>query len=199
MGVKEMKIFIVIFLALVLCVNHSVAAQKLNIISVKQHTNSLEIEFVLGVTDNKDIFIVTPNPKNKLTTSYYLTFDEKNSLLEIRRNFYEYPLYITDTETQCFTLSPVKSKGIYKETIFVNYPVSLSYLSIENKIDISKVKSIRLQLGVLPFDDTLSELQNRKPFGRCVDGQEKISEGHYKGRALIEVQNILKSNIIKIN
>lgn len=200
MGIKKMKFLIITFFVLVLCVNHLVAAQELTITSVKQDAKFLEIEISLKITSDKDILIVLPNPKDKLKTSYYLTFDEKNSLLEIRRNFYEYPPYvITDVETQCFTLGQIKSKEIYKETIFVDYPISSSHLAIGNKIDISKVKSIRFQLGLLPFFESFVEIQNRKPFGCCVDGQEIISEGLYKGRTLIETQNILKSNVVKIN
>lgn len=195
-----MKFLIIIFFVLVLCVNHLIVAQELTVTNVKKHPKSLEIEIVLKITGDKDVLVVLPNPKDKFNTSYYLTFDEKNSLLEIRRNFYEYPPYvITDVETQCFTLGSMKSKEIYKETILVNYPISSSYLDIGNKIDISKVKSIRFQLGLLPFDDLLTEIQNKKPFGHCVDGQEIIPDGLYKGRTLIEVQNIVKSNVVKIN
>jgi hypothetical protein len=194
-----MRVFIMIFLVLFLWGNHLTAAQELTITNVKRHTKSLELEIVLKNTSDEDILIVMPNPQDRLKTNYYLILDEKNGMLEIRRIFYEYPPYITDMEAQCFTLSQVKSKEVYKETIFVDYPISSSYLAIDNEINVSKAKSIRFQLGLLPFDDSLAEIQNKKPFGRCVDGQEKTTEGLYKNKTLIEVQNILKSNEVRIN
>jgi hypothetical protein len=198
MGVKKMKVFIMIFFAVVLSGNYLVAAQELTITSVKKQMTSLEIEIALRNTSDNDILVVMPNPKDESKTKYYLVFDEKTHLLDIRRNFYKYPPYITDIEPQCFTLKRVKSKEIYKERMFVKYPVSSSYLPIDIEINTNETKSIRFQIGILPFDASLIELQNKKPFGHCVDGAEKILEGIYKDKTLIEVQNILKTNEIKI-
>ena len=195
-----MKVLGIILIVLAWCGNHLVLGQELSITNVKQHKKSLEIDIVLKNTSDKDVFIVMPNPRDKAKYSYYITSDERSGLLEIRRHFYIFPPeVITNVEYPCFSLDQVKSKEIYKETIFLNYPASPTYLFFDMKTDIGKFKSIRFQLGLLPFDDSLAELQNKKPFGRCVDGQEKISEGPYKDRTLIEVQNVLRSNEIKIN
>jgi hypothetical protein len=194
MGVKKMRSLSVFLFLLVWYGTNAVEGQVLRVTNIKPHLESLEVEVVLENSTNKDYLVVMPNSRDVDKTNYYITTDETNGVVEIRRHFYYFPPeVITNIEYPCFTLSPLKSKDVYRESIIVKYPISPTYLFFNMITDLGRFRSLSLQLGILPFDSSLEEIQNKKPFGRCVDGQEIIPSGVYGGQTLFEIQRIVRT------
>jgi hypothetical protein len=144
-----------------------------------------------------DILIVSSNPRHPANTSYFLAMDAKTKEVQIKRLLYAYPSYLLiEAEPQCFALTRVRKGEIYKEVVSVTYPRSQNYLAIPETIDFTSISSLRFRLGILPFDDSINDVPLRKPFGRCVDGQEGIGTGAYKGKNLIEIQRVLSTKAL---
>lgn len=175
-----------------------VTCQELTITKVRRLKSSLEFDLVLDNSGGTDLLIVAPNPLHRKVTSYYLGATDKPDVLEIRRNFYRYPPYVTDLKLQCFTLQRVKSGEIYKESISVDFPISPTYLSIPSEVNVATAKSARVFLGVLPFHTLLSEVQSRTSGGQCVDGAEIVESGAYRGKSLLDLQRLLESKVVSV-
>jgi len=195
MGVKEVRKLIIYFFVLTWGGSILVSGQMLTIANVIQNEESLEIEIVFENTTDGDLFILVQNPRSKTKTNYFLTADEKNGMLEIRRHFYFFPPeVVTGVEYPCFALNRIKSKEVYSETVLLKYPVSPTYLFFDTSTYIGKFTSFSFQLGVLPFDESVTEILDKRPFGRCVNGQEIIPDGVNRGQSLFELQRIVKAS-----
>ena len=101
---------------------------------------------------------------------------------------------------------PAKTNVFFKERGVDNtkmkhlaYPKSPNNLPIPTTIDLRSARSIRFELGVLPFDQSISEILSQMPLGNGVNGDERIVEGPYRGKTLIEVQKLLSSKSRKLD
>ena len=175
-----------------------VSAQELSVTNVKQKINALEVEVTLHNQSSQDVLVVSPASDDRTVTTYFLIPESKTKILQIRRYFYSYPANVLDAPEPCFGLVRVKAGEKYKESFSLEYPVAQSHFFTNPKIDLRTFDSIGFQIGVLPYDDFINKIPDSRPFGHCADGQDKISEGIYKDKTLLEVQNILKTNAVKI-
>ncbi len=193
-----MKKFLMIFAFLLIQKASGVFAQEVSISNAKQNPNTLEIEITFKNSSSQDVLLVSPNPKGKYETTYFLIPEDKTKLLHIRRYFFSYPSYVLDVNEPCFRLNKVKAGESYRENLSLKYPMAQTHFFTNTKIDLRTFDSISFQIGVLPYDDFINKIPDSRPFGSCADGQDKIPEGIYKGKTLLEVQNILKTNTVKI-
>ena len=193
-----MKKFLMILAFLLMQKASGVFAQEVSISSVKQNPNTLEIEITFKNSSSQDVLLVSTNPNEKYETSYFLILEDKTKLLQIRRYFFSYPSYVLDAPEPRFGLNKVKTGESYRENLSLKYPAAQTHFFTNTKIDLRTFDLISFQIGVLPYDDFINKILDSRPFGHCADGQDKISEGIYKGKTLLEVQNILKTNTVKI-
>ena len=176
------------------------SAQELNITNINQTSDTLEIEIILNNKSAADIFVVSPNPRERSKTVYFLTFDDTTKEVQIKRGLYSFPPYvIIEHDSPFFYLTRVRPGESHKEVVQLAYPRSPDNLPVPTTIDLRSARSIRFELGVLPFDQSISEILSKKPFGNGVNGDERIVEGPYRGKALIEVQKVLSSKSHKLD
>lgn len=194
-----MKKFHIIFAFLLIQNISGVFAQKLSIDNVKQKSNTLEIEITFKNSSSKDVVIVSPNPNKKYETSYFLIPEDKAKMLQIRRYFFSYPPYVLDVNEPCFSLTKIKAGESYRETLSLEYPMAQTHFFTKTKFDLRSFDSISFNIGVLPVDSFINKILDSRPFGHCAEGYDEIYDGLYKGKTLIEIQNILKTNTVKIN
>lgn len=197
MGIKKMREIIGKFMVL-LMLTTSISGQKLNITNLKQKPATLEIEAVFKNDTSQDVLIVSPNQKKSPETVYFIIPDNETKTLLIRRHFFDYSPTVLCAVTPCFGLRKVKAGEEFRETISLEFPIAESHYLINDSIDISDYNYISFQIGVLPYDNFINQIPGSRPFGNCAKGEDVITGGFYKSKTLIEVQNILKTDVIKI-
>jgi hypothetical protein len=164
---------------------------ELTISDVKKTKTTLEIVITLKNTGSKSILTVSPKISDNFKTSYFLGFDDNGKTLQIRRHFFSYPNSVLDAPEPCYALNIIEAgKGI-SEKFVLGYPLAVNSYLLGLETDISKYDKYNAQIGVLPFDDAIYKIQNRRPFGQCVEPQDRIESGIYTGKTLIEIQKIL--------
>ena len=193
-----MKKFLTVLAFLLIQKASGVFAQEVSISNVKQNPNTLEIELTFKNSSSQDVLLVSPSPTKKYETSYFLIPEEKTKLLQIRRYFFSYPSHVLGAHEPCFGLSKVKAGESYRENLSLKYPFAQTHFFLNTKIDLTTFDSISFQIGVLPDDDFINKIPDLRPFGHCAMWHDKISGGIYKGETLLELQNILKTNTVKI-
>jgi hypothetical protein len=172
----------------------SPADLELTVSDVKKTKTTLEIEITLKNKGSKGILTVSPIIADDFKTNYFLGFNDENKTLQVRRHFFSYPNYITDTPDPCYALFIVEAgKGI-REKFVLGYPMAINSYLFGLKTDISKYDKFNVQIGVLPFDDTIYRIREKRPFGQCVMPDDKIESGIYRDKTLIETQQILSAN-----
>jgi hypothetical protein len=87
----------------------------------------------------------------------------------------------------------------YKEKLTLDYPVAINIYPMDARIDISKFDFVSVQLGVLPTEIFINEIQLSRPAGRCAMADDRIPADPYKGNRLIELQNVLVSASAKLS
>lgn len=192
-----MKKILVIFAFLIVLSTSGVFAQEVGIINVTQKSNNLEIEIALKNNSSQDILLIAPDV-GEPETRYFIFLEKETKTINIRRHFFSYPNNVLDANEPCFGLIRVKTGETYKENISLNYPLAETYI-FNNKTDLRNFDSLNFQIGILPYDKFISGIPDSRPFGHCAVSQDEISNGNYKGKNLMEIQNILKSNTVKIN
>ena len=190
------KIFIIFFFLLLQAIT-GVFGQEVSISNVKQKSNSLEIEITLKNDSSQDILLIAPDV-GEPETIYFIFLEKENKTIKIRRHFFIYPSNVLDAGEPCFGLIKVKTGETYKENISLNYPLAETYI-FNNKTNLRSFDSLNFLIGILPYDKFISDIPDSRPFGNCAVSRDEISNGNYKGKNLMEIQNILKSNTIKIN
>src|SRR5260370_37750071 len=85
------------------------SAQELSVSKVNQASDSVEIEMTLSNNGAADILVVSPNPRERSKTEYFLTFDRDTKELQVNRLLYSYPSYVLiEGGTPCFCLTRVR-------------------------------------------------------------------------------------------
>lgn len=172
----------------------SVANLELTITDVKKKTDALEVEITLKNNGSDSILTVVPKIDDSFKTSYFLGFDEGNKILQIRRHLFLYPNSILDAPDPCYALYIIERGKSISEKFSLGYPMAINSYLFGMEFDISKYSKFSVQIGVLPFDKTIYQIPNKRPFGHCVVAHDKIDNGIYKGKTLIEIQKILPAD-----
>ena len=194
-----MKKFIIIFILLLIQNSPKIWGQEVSLKTVKIKSNTIDLEITYNNSSSEDILFVSPNLNTDDDIEYFIIPEVKTKELKVRRYLFSYPAYVLDVNEPCFNLKNVKAGESYKEHLSLEYPIIQSNFFTKTNIDIRSFDSISFQVGVIPYDTFIANIPNLRPFGKCVVGEDKISEGYYEGKKLIDVQNILKTNTVKIN
>ncbi len=173
----------------------STANLELTISDVKKTADALEIEITLKNKGLQNILTVLPKTDDSFKTSYFLGFDEKSKVLQIRKHLFLYPIYVLDAPDPCYTLVIVKAGESYRERVTLGYPKAINSYLGGMSVDISKYEKLNALIGVLPFDNSIYQIPNSRPFGHCVMSQDKITDGIYTGKTLIELQKVLSTGV----
>ena len=170
------------------------AGLELTVSDVKKTKTTLEIELTLKNKGSESILTVSPIITADFKTSYFLGFNDESKTLQIRRHFFFYPNYITDTPDPCYALFIIEAGKSIREKFVLGYPMTINSYLFGFESDISKYDKFNAQIGILPFDDAIYRIRERRPFGQCVMPNDKIEDGIYQGKTLVETQQILSAN-----
>lgn len=173
----------------------STATLELTISDVKKTADALEIEITLKNKGLQSILTVLPKTDDSFKTGYFLGFDEKGKILQIRKHLFLYPSNVLCAPEPCYTLRIIKAGESYHERFIVGYPKAINSYLGGISVDISKYEKFNALIGILPFDNSIYEIPDRRPFGHCVMPNDKITEGIYLGKTLFEIQKILSTSV----
>jgi hypothetical protein len=172
----------------------SPADLELTVSDVKKSKETLEIEITLKNKSRESIFIFSPIVADDFKTSYFLGSDEPSKTLQIRRHFFLPLNDVLHAPDPCYALYIIESGKSIREKFVLGYPLTVNSYFFGFEIDISKYDKFNARIGVLPFDVAIYNIRNNRPFGQCVHPQDKIEGGIYKGKTLIEIQEILSAD-----
>lgn len=170
----------------------------------KVSSKTWQIEVSITNNGNAPILIMT-NPRcSDGKDGYYLSLDRKNpSLLEVKAVFEDISksgvkLWKDEAGVELQQLIPHKSFTVNFEIILPTNETTPPYRRVKEmlKIDPEKIKSVRVSIGVLPHDDGILDLLERKFRKSFVNGYEAVIKGEYKDKRLYQLQTIIKSEEI---
>ena len=95
-------------------------------------------------------------------------------------------------------LKRLKPDDTYKEVFSLSYPLAENDYILPAKIDIGKYSLVQVYIGIMPFDEGIYKIHDRRPFGHCVMYDDLVSDGPFKGKKLIDIQEIVESKSTEI-
>jgi hypothetical protein len=166
---------------------------ELMVSDVKKTKATLEIQITLKNKGTENVLTVSPIVNADIKTSYFLGFNSESKMLQIYRVLLSYPNDISHPPEPCYALYILEAGKSISEKFVLGYPLAVnSYFGAV--IDITKYNKFNTQIGVLPFDEAIYKIRNKRPFGQCVEPQDKIEDGNYSGKTLAQIQYILSAN-----
>lgn len=168
---------------------------------VKLPKDALKIEIKLLNRSDRPIYIATNPVQIDRTPGYYISVDqtEPTTIFVSSRVFarLRYSPYTVDTSVKLKKLLPTEevSCSITLESSLLETVPPIDLPLDKKKIDLGKVKLIKLQVAYFPEEKGLVDFLKSKPFGWFIDGSEKLATGKLAGKRLYEVQQLATNNI----
>jgi len=183
---------------------------EVSIRSINKYSDRWEIEIETHNKSQDAVYILTDPKKASGESGPYIDVTENNSTtLTLSTRFYEGPsyfLYVNVTSVKLLRLEPYSSH-VEKNTL--QFPLELtvppygkSLGERKRKIDYTKIKTIEIFIGILPDDEGIKEIAQRKPLKQFsntfsegeVNGVEIVTKGSFKSKALINAQEIISTS-----
>jgi hypothetical protein len=176
---------------------------QLRIRDLQVRADKWEIELELHNNSAEAIFILTDPVQATGEAGPYLDLDPSDgSVLNIRSQYYEGPknyyLFSNATRVKLVRLEPRTS---YTEKFVLTLPLRLTIPPYGEtpqrevkELDSTKIKSLKVSIGLLPDDEGVRDLIQRKPNGPYSKGGERILTGAFKGRGLSDLQTIVSTS-----
>lgn len=163
-------------------------------------------EFELTIRNNADYsaYVMINPTRTDGSNGPYITLDMKDSsILEISSRLYLPPPYFLYANKARVELKLLLPKTSYTEALIVQFPRQETMPPYGDKperieINANNIKHVRAAVGILPDEDGVRDLLERKPMGPFVYGLEEMMKGSFKGSRLIDLQTIVYSEILKL-
>lgn len=172
------------------------------------HKLSDRFEFELSVKNNCDraVYILTDPVRSNGARGSYLALDPQDpSILNIAIQLYRSPDYTIYSNQTGVTLKRLEPGATHIQPITVSFPAketSPPYKGYDfEPLDKTKLQAVRAVFGVLTDDEGVQDFVRRKEaigIGPNAHGLELIHKGPFKGRSLIDVQEIVRTPLLKL-
>jgi len=111
-----------------------------------------------------------------------------------------YSLYVNDARVK---LKRVEPGSTLRETFNVEIPFTETIPPYgdtpqRHTVDHTTIKFVKGSVGVIPDEEAVREVLDRKPAGRFVYGLEQLVVGSFKGKRLIDLQTVISSKALKV-
>jgi hypothetical protein len=126
-----------------------------------------------------------------------------NGTLEVATRLYPPPIYTLYSNGSGVELTRVDPNATVSKALSLAFPVKETIPPYgdtpKNRrlVDRASVKSIRACVGVIPDDEGVRDLLDRKR-SRFVYGLERLMRGSFKGKNLLELQTVITSPAVEL-
>lgn len=176
---------------------------KVSIRSVRKYPDRWEIELETRNDSQQVVFVLTdPVQENGKKGPYIETDEADSTILNLSVRFYEGPDYLLfayPTGVKLLRLDP-QTSHVEKYTLTLPLRSTIPphrrsrEKPEEEQIDHTKIRTIKLSVGVLTDDEGMRDLLRRKTFGTFSNGGEVLTKGSLKGKSLLEAQAIVNAS-----
>ena len=172
---------------------------------LQSRSDGWEFELAVSNEGKLAVYLMTDPTQTDGTKGPYLYLDEDDSsTLKISSRVYPPPCFFDLYKNAAgVKLMRLEASSNHVERFSVKFPLRETMppygISPERKqIDPGSIEYIVASIGILPDEEGIKELLQKKPAGPFVNGLERVNSGAFKGKYLIETQIIVRSNIIKL-
>jgi len=188
---------------------------EVSIRSVSKYSDRWEVETVTRNDSHDAVYVLTdPKQSNGESGPYIDVAENDPTTLTVSTRFFERPpyfLYINVARVKLRRLEP-QSSYVEKYTLQLPLrstvpPYGKSIAQTNRPIDQDKIKTVKAYVGVLPGDEGIREIAQRKPLKQFSDafkegeanGHERVARGAFKGKALADAQSIVSASYAVAN
>jgi hypothetical protein len=163
--------------------------------------NQLKFQIKVSNSGARPVLIVTDPVRLDGSKGVYLSLNEKDpTLLELGLEVFPPPPYTRLAPKNRVTFKQLEAGGTYEEEVVVQVPLEETKPPWGNMpdaqtIDITKVRQVRVNVGVLPDEPEVREAFANDP---SPEGMEVIKSGPLKGESLFEIQEIVSSEKVPL-
>ena len=166
-----------------------------------------EFELTAQNTGGHAVFIMTEPVRSNGLKGPFLTLDQHDqSVLELGIQLYKSPDYCIYSNQTGVTLKRLEPGATHVEQVTVTFPAKETIPPYKTtpldhvRIDTAKLSAVRATIGMLPNDEGVQDyFRRRESIGRpYASAHHVLDEGPLKGKELREVQEIIRTPIIKL-
>lgn len=183
--------------------SESVHLVTVSVRSAHQLSDRWEIELEIHNDSQHTVFVLTDPIQADGKRGPYIGFDEADSsILNLSVRLYEGPNYLLFSNATGVKLTSLAPQTSRIETYALALPLHSTIPPYRERLAQSearliahtKLKALKVSIGILPDDEGVRDLLRRKTFGPFATGGELIAKGQFKGEALMDVQTIISAS-----
>jgi len=176
---------------------------KVELNVVKTLPDQLEMEVMVENTGGQDVFVMTDPVRVDGSKGPYVSIaDESSGTIEVGVKLFPPPRYFLLSNAAGVKLQKLAAGTTLREVLQVSLPLSETMPPYGDKprrkqIDPNRLQFVRASVGVLPDDEGINDLLQRKPFGPFVDGVEELVRGSFRSKRIIDLQRVYTSRSVR--
>lgn len=176
---------------------------KVDLKLLKTLPDKLEMEVTIQNTGGQDVFVMTDPLRVDGSKGPYVSMaDESSGTLDVEVKVYPPPHYFLLSNSAAVKLQKLAAGDTLKEVFHVSLPLSETMPPYgdnpqRKQIDPSRLQFVRATVGVLPYDEGIRDLLQRKRFGPFVNGVEELMQGSFKNKRIIDLQRVYTSGSVR--
>jgi hypothetical protein len=173
--------------------------------SLKMLPDKLEMEVVYENVGKRTVFVmIDPVKVDGSKGPYAWISDEHSETLDVGVMLFPPPKYFLLANESRVKLQKLAAGDTHTEVFQVPFPFVATMppygeKPARRKIDPNRLQFVRASVGVLPDDEGLIDLLQRKPFGPFVSGLEELIQGPFKNQRIIALQRVYASARVRNN